>query len=152
MPLVRAGKCVAEAHSFARPELFRGARAPEAACAGLLLFFDCWDDAHDRAQEIETAEGSYWHAIIHRQEPDAGNSSYWFQRAGQHPVFTQIHDDAAEILARYPGTGWDIGKTWDPLRFIGWCEQARSDDRKTAAASEIQHREWVRLFEWCASQ
>src|ERR1051325_7197093 len=52
--------------------LFPHSRAPEAALAGLYLYFSCWDDAHEVAQSVNTAEGSYWHAIVHRQEADAG--------------------------------------------------------------------------------
>src|SRR5690242_3338008 len=91
MPLVQ-GKCVSEearrrlAAADARA-LFAGARAPEAAMAGLYLYFGCWDKAHEIAQGIENAEGSYWHAIVHRQEPDAANSGYWFRQAGAHPIF-----------------------------------------------------------------
>src|SRR5580698_1788635 len=60
--------------------LFPGARAPEAALAGLYVYFSCFDEAHGIAQDIDTAEGSYWHAIVHRQEPDAGNAAYWFRQ------------------------------------------------------------------------
>ena len=53
-------------------ELFSGSRAPEAAMAGLWLYFSCLDEAHTLAQAVETADGSFWHGIMHRQEPDAG--------------------------------------------------------------------------------
>ena len=67
--------------------LFAGARAPEAALSGLYVYFSCFEEAHTLAQDIATAEGSYWHAIVHRQEPDAGNAAYWFRQAGAHPIF-----------------------------------------------------------------
>src|SRR5438067_480326 len=51
-------------------ELFPSSRAPEAALAALYLYFSCWKEAHESAQDIATPEGNYWHAIAHRQEPD----------------------------------------------------------------------------------
>src|SRR5580704_4979982 len=67
--------------------LFPQSRAPEAAVAGLLVYFSCMEEAHQVAQDVESAEGSFWHAIVHRREPDAGNAGYWFQRVGAHPIF-----------------------------------------------------------------
>ena len=57
------------------------------ALSGLYVYFSCFEEAHTLAQDIATAEGSYWHAIVHRQEPDAGNAAYWFRQAGAHPIF-----------------------------------------------------------------
>src|SRR5688572_27301328 len=38
--------------------------------AGLLLWADHSDASHAISQQLETAEGSYWHGILHRREPD----------------------------------------------------------------------------------
>ncbi len=65
--------------------------------AGLYLYFSCLDQAHSIAQNIATAEGSFWHGIMHRQEPDAGNASYWFSRVGRHPIFPALHREAAAL-------------------------------------------------------
>ena len=48
----------------AAADLFPAARAPEAALAGLWLHWGEWNRAHEVAQEIETPEGSYWHASM----------------------------------------------------------------------------------------
>ena len=52
--------------------------------SGMFLYFSCLDEAHRIAQDISAPEGSYWHAIMHRQEPDPGNSAYWFRSVGRH--------------------------------------------------------------------
>src|SRR5690242_1748407 len=52
--------------------------------AGLYLYFDHLDPAHKIAQDIETPDGSFWHGIMHRREPDDENSAYWFRRVGAH--------------------------------------------------------------------
>ncbi len=51
-------------------DLFPQSRHPEAAMSGLFLYFSCLDEAHTIAQDVSTPEGSWWHGIMHRQEPD----------------------------------------------------------------------------------
>lgn len=132
--------------------LFAGARAPEAALSGLWLYFSCLDEAHRVAQEIPTPDGSFWHGIMHRQEPDPGNSAYWFRRTGSHPVFEPLREEAARILAEYPDVNFKLGPAWDPLAFIDFCEQARRRPGSEAeeAARKIQRAEWQLLFDYCA--
>jgi hypothetical protein len=157
LPLTRTGKCRREhARAFQQvaPEsLFTGARHPEAALAGIMLLIGCWEESHDLAQDIATVEGSYWHAIVHRMEPDASNSAYWFRRVGRHPIFSALHIEASKITDRMAATGWNLKTTWDPFLFIDWCEEARlqSGSTKEQLARQIQQAEWRLLFEWCAS-
>lgn len=126
--------------------LFGGSRAAEAALAGLYLYFSCWEEAHTIAQAIETAEGSYWHAIVHRQEPDPGNSAYWFRRVGVHPVFPELRDRAA-------AAGVHVGPRWDPFAFIELCERARRDPSSELEGKALQAQlaEWQLLFDFCAA-
>ena len=56
------------------------------------LWFDAkgnWDKAHQLAQEVETSEGSWIHAYLHRKEGDLGNAGYWYHRAKQ-PVCNKL--------------------------------------------------------------
>ncbi len=150
MPLA-SGTCssaeaLARLRSASPAALFPNARAPEAALAGLYLYFSCLDECHSLAQDIASAEGSYWHAIMHRQEPDAGNSAYWFRRVGQHPIFPALREAAAAL-------GYPAPPAWDPFAFIDACERAR---RRTGSpeerlALEVQRAEWQLLFDYCAS-
>jgi hypothetical protein len=126
--------------------LFPHARAPEAAMAGLYLYFSCLDEAHEIAQGIATPDGSFWYAILHRQEPDAGNSAYWFHRVGRHPVFPALRDAAA-------GIGLQTAEAWDPFAFIDLCEKARRQpgSELEALARQVQRAEWQLLFHHCAA-
>jgi hypothetical protein len=121
-----------------------GLSMPETARAGLYLYAGCWDEAHETAQAIENPDGSYWHAIVHRQEPDAGNSSYWFRRVGRHPIFAALASRASEIDDTLAGS-------WDPFAFVDYCERAGrqpSGDLERRALA-IQQAEWELLFGYC---
>jgi hypothetical protein len=125
--------------------LFPSARAPEAAMAGLYLYFSCLDESHTISQNIETPEGSFWHGIMHRQEPDAGNAGYWFRRVGAHTIFPALRRAAAEI-------GVDFGTQWNPIAFIEYCERARAapGSVEESRALRVQSAEWQLLFDYCA--
>jgi hypothetical protein len=137
MPLVRT----APAHPEAR-ELIQALVASPIVKAGLFVYFGFWDEAHETAQDIPTPEGSYWHAIVHRQEPDAGNARYWFGQVGSHAIFPALREQAATF-------GVDLGPRWSPPAFIDYCEQARrrpgSDYERRAL--ETQRAEWQLLFD-----
>lgn len=58
--------------------------------AALYLKHGHLDPCHKIAQQIATPTGSYWHGILHRREGDIGNSHYWYDRVGNHPVLKAI--------------------------------------------------------------
>src|SRR5437868_4066766 len=70
---------------------------PPACAAGLWLYFDFLDESHAISQELDTPEGSYWHAIMHRREPDAWNSKYWWRKVGPHPVLARLREEAPAV-------------------------------------------------------
>ncbi|MDE3195722.1 MAG: hypothetical protein KGN84_05225 [Acidobacteriota bacterium] len=149
MPLAGANCAPAEAfaalHTAKTRDLFPGARSPEGALTGMFLYFSCLDEAHKIAQDLDTGDGSFWHGIMHRREPDAGNAAYWFRRVGQHPVFPELRDEARRCR-------FDTGKEWNPFEFIEFCEGARerpgSDEEHIAM--QVQLIEWQLLFDYCA--
>jgi hypothetical protein len=133
-------------------DLFPRARYPQEAMSGLLLRVNRWADSHELSQNLNTSEGSYWHGIAHRLEPDYGNASYWFRRVGHHAIFPPLRTVAGQILGRQ-STRWTLKKDWDPFLFVQWCEEANrgGDASKLEAATAIQNAEWELLFEWCAA-
>ncbi|MCC7499685.1 MAG: hypothetical protein IT160_19040 [Bryobacterales bacterium] len=156
MPLAAGTCCSAEARGVIRSTtaagLFPAASSPEAAMAGLWLYFSCLDESHRVSQQVPSIEGSFWHGIMHRQEPDAGNSAYWFRRVGNHPLFPALREQAERIVARHPGTRFQPGTQWDPFAFIDFCSDSRSTTSSAdhRAALEIQRVEWQLLFDYCA--
>lgn len=138
--------------SYDPSTLFPKARDCQAALAGLLLRFGCWAESHAVAQDIHSAQGSYWHGIIHRMEPDSSNAAYWFRRVGRHAVFPELFQRAQEILKSSGPKHWRLKTSWDPFLFIEWCDEARGNGGPAeAAAIEIQMIEWQLLFGWCAA-
>jgi hypothetical protein len=156
IPLV-SGVCASDAaRSLLKKQkpsdLFAHARSPKAALGGLFLYFSCATECHELVQNLNSAEGDFWHAILHRQEPDAGNAAYWFRQTGSHPVFEELARRADEIAAKYPAANFRGGGKWDPLFFIEFCGRAGSEPGSPveAAALEIQRAEWQLLFDYCA--
>jgi hypothetical protein len=113
---------------------------PEACRAGLWLAFGYLDESHEISQGLHTAEGSYWHALMHRREPDADNSKYWFRRVGSHPVLKQLAEQA-------PSPGYDYT---DPFAFVDFVERVRgTGGAEEELAKRVQHLEWQLLFHFC---
>jgi hypothetical protein len=114
--------------------------AARACHSGLWLYFDYLDESHTISQDLNTQEGSFWHAIMHRREPDASNSKYWWRLVGSHPVISQLSSEAPALGYNYP----------NPLDFVDFCERVR--DKKTSdetLAKQVQLLEWQLLFDHC---
>ena len=58
-----------------------------------------WDAAHRVAQDVESPDGSWVHAYLHRKEGDLGNAGYWYRRAGRSAASGSLDDEWAAIAA-----------------------------------------------------
>ena len=117
------------------------ALVPPACAAGLWLRFDFLTESHTISQEDEgNPERDFWHAIMHRREPDAGNSKYWWRRVGAHPVLEHLRERAPEV-----------GYTFTtPEAFVDFCERVRgSGSAEEELAMRVQQLEWQLLFDYC---
>jgi hypothetical protein len=133
---------IGECTSTEARRIVRVSSLPDLVRAGLFFYFNCWTDAHQVSQNIETAEGSYWHALVHRQEPDAFNAGYWFRRVGAHTIFPMLRKLAAT-------RGINFGLEWDPIAFVDYCGKAQSGSEEERKAQEVQLVEWQLLFDYC---
>jgi hypothetical protein len=130
-----------------------------AACclSGLWLLHDFLDESHKLSQEIDTPDGSFWHAIMHRREGDFENSKYWFRRVGRHPVFGRLGQRVQIVAADVADASASLGETrlhgsgeWDPFAFVDLCEAVvRGRSRDSDLCLDIQQAEWELLFDHC---
>ena len=131
--------------------------------AGLYQWHDFLDESHVQSQSIEGQGqlrlGDYWHAIMHRREPDYANSRYWFRQVGRQPIFKELATCADRILQEHTRAGrpgdaerWRSllmrGDTWNPAAFVDLCEACHGrDDPLTFAARRIQQAEMALLMQ-----
>jgi len=133
--------------------------------AGIWQVHDFLDESHDLAQSIQgqgtDSSGDYWHAIMHRREPDYVNAKYWFRRVRRHPVFDELAVTAGLILDQAESTasaswksklGVDTG--WDPIAFTTLCESAAKGraPELVQTARQIQWAEMLLLLAHCTRQ
>ncbi len=139
-------------HAVADPSM------ASACCAGLWLWHDFLDESHTISQAIPSPTGSFWHGIMHRREPDAGNSKYWFRKVGDHPIFDELCQTARELA----GAEQDAGRLdsaarfladqqqWEPFAWIDLCDAARRGlNACEMLCRQIQQHEWRLLFDFC---
>jgi len=119
--------------------------------SGLYLRLNNLTVSHDWSNEISSPDGSYWHGLMHRREPDVHNSNYWFRKVGSHPVFNVL----LEKVQQFEGGETEINSltgsgTWDPYKFNNLCDEARgSGSDLESLCIKIQNEEWYLLFEYC---
>jgi hypothetical protein len=123
--------------------------------AGLWLLHNYLDESHKISQDIETGTGSYWHALMHRREPDFGNAKYWLRQVGRHPIFSDLRAAAtqcADSVNDPAGRFLSAQNDWDPFAFVDLCQLSLSGASSSLALCvEIQRREWDLLMAFCLS-
>lgn len=127
--------------------------------SGLLLWADALDASHTVAQDHEDhTTCSYWHAIMHRREPDFGNCKYWCRRVGAHPIHAELRNGALQILRGSARgdvvdymTDVEVEEDWQPERLVDACElacQPGADAEFVRCLEQIQVLEFALLLDY----
>lgn len=86
-------------------EIFKNSKNPESYPLLLqALWHDAqgdWHKAHDIAQDIETPDGAWVHAYLHRKEGDLWNADYWYRRAGRTRPEVTLEAEWEEIVREF---------------------------------------------------
>ncbi len=127
--------------------------------AGLFQWHDFLDESHQLSQSIEGEGedrlGDYWHAIMHRREPDYSNAKYWFRQIGRQQIYRPLQKEADATLANLgdaQAARWrdrlQPGSKWDPFAFVDLCEECAADETTDLAyaARRIQYIEMSLLM------
>ncbi len=168
-PLAGPGRAVIGIDSFATaieaamPSLATDHRNKRCVESGLLLLWDFLDESHEISQTME-GKGSprtadYWHGIMHRREPDAGNASYWFRRVGSHPAMdhlgTQLIVRMRELKASFEmlqlaESRLLKSKSFDPFAMIELSTAALRNPGSEADQTlrMVQYLEILNLLAW----
>jgi hypothetical protein len=126
--------------------------------AGLRCLHDDFEGCHQAAQSIEgrgQRHGDYWHAILHRREPDYGNSRYWFRQVGRHALFDALRDEVQRVAQQFAHPHFEewlprliAGGEWRPAAFADCVAAAvnHADREFRRVVEEVQYREMLLLL------
>jgi hypothetical protein len=123
--------------------------------AGALWLYGFLDESHSIAQGIDSAEGSYWHALMHRSEGDFSNSKYWYRRVGRHAIFPDLLKAARQFEISSHSTLTVIHEIsdWDPFRLVDAMEQAaRRETEDWVLLQAIAREEYNLLMGYCLAE
>lgn len=135
-----------------------------ATLAGLYQWHDQLEASHAGAQQLEgigdPPDGDYWHAIMHRREPDYGNAKYWFRHVGKHPVmqllagdlgrYAELHSVVHDAEVRPWVPRLTPHGQWDAIAFVDCCQQAaRQASPLRQFAELVQQQEMLLLLGHC---
>ncbi len=111
--------------------------------SALWLWHNFLDASHQISQDLPCSTGSLLHAIMHRREPDAWNSKYWFRKVGYHPLYVELAPLAAKL-------GYGNGITWDAEGFVDAVEAERDlGTEREHQLEQVQECELRLLLEQC---
>lgn len=63
-----------------------------------------WEGAHNIAQDIQSTEGAWIHAYLHRKEGDHGNAAYWYRRAGKPVPRLSLEEEWEQLAVAFLST------------------------------------------------
>lgn len=62
---------------------------------------DHWEKAHDIAQDLDSKDGAWIHAYLHRKEGDLSNARYWYHQAGKATYEGPLQEEWRQLASAF---------------------------------------------------
>lgn len=127
------------------------------ALAGLWLWHDFLDEAHEIVGPMRSPTAAFFHAIIHRREGDLSNAKYWYRQCENHPALPAIAARCGPTVANLPADKQIfriVNQSWNGSAFVDLVGDVTSRQKHSHedVARMLQKIEWMTLFELTARQ
>lgn len=60
-----------------------------------------WAGSHAIAQDLDTPDGAWVHAYLHRKEGDLWNADYWYRRAGRTRPAVSLGQEWEDLVSAF---------------------------------------------------
>jgi hypothetical protein len=135
-------------------ETIRRKEMAQLCLSGLWLLHGYLDESHAISQAIKTDEGSYWHGLMHRREPDFPNAKFWLSRVAYHPV-TETLGEKVPSMVRQADLDFSTAflsqqDTWNADSFVDLCQAVlMGKSEGSSICLRVAALEWELLFDYC---
>lgn len=142
------------AHSLFPGEEVRREEMARLCLSGLWLLHGYLEESHKISQSIGSEEGSYWHGLMHRREPDFPNAKYWFSRVQFHPVTEQLGDKVPSMVKQadldFSTAFLQQQEQWSADKFVDLCQAVlMGKSEGSSICLRVAALEWELLFDYC---
>ena len=108
--------------------------------SALLLWHDHLEASHEISQCLNSKDGCFLHALMHRREPDFPNAKYWLNRTGQYKAYSEIAK-RSKILLKEGNLPKLFTGEWNPYAMVDSVEHAKPNTQTYKTLQKIQQIE-----------
>jgi hypothetical protein len=117
--------------------------------AALWLLAGELDRSHAVSQNIKSAEGAFWHGIMHRREGDFWNSKYWFRQCPRHAVHRELAATIDRHQSEFPvSTDKLLNPDTLPDILVDLIEQTLVNQNEQGRRGWIETLQLIQWWEW----
>ena len=119
---------------------FSGTEQRDLIRSALLLWHDHLEASHEILQCLNSKDGCFLHALMHRREPDFPNAKYWLNQTGQHKAYSEIAK-RSKILLEEESLPNLFTHEWNPYAMVDNVEHAKPNKQTYKTLQKIQQIE-----------
>ena len=108
--------------------------------SALLLWHDHLEASHEISQCLNSKDGNFLHALMHRREPDFLNTKYWLNQTGQYKAYSEIAK-RSKILLKEDSLPKLFTGEWNPYAMVDSVEHAKPNTQTYKTLQKIQQIE-----------